>query len=749
MRPLHMLFRALLVATSVARLLAGEGLPGGAPRVITRVAEIRALSREEAARGLPVRVCGVVTWQSAMSNHNFVIDDGEQGIYVASLPANQTVRVNGGEEPGAITTPGSQVEIEGVSNPGGCAPIIVSMKIRRVGSRPLPLPRHVALECLLAGNEDSQRIQVEGVVQEVAGPDPVGITMVSMMVEGHLCRVNFERGREIVAALLVDARVRVCGVLAPMLNLRAEVASFNLNAMGAADMEILVPPPDDPFHAPRVDLDRLLPFSPDRAPFHRRVTSGVVILVRPAGFFFLQTANTGVRVDSAAAKVRVGECVEVAGFVETSHTLASIRGGLVRSLGNGTVPAPLEVKVKQLMDSKVRHGFGQPDTYDYSGRLVRLTGKMIKIERDEMKRPQQLLVEAEGQTFAAMPTGADAGWSTGSTAWVEGAELALTGVCELEFGNVQPTRYKPAVITGFQLWLRTPQDVQVLGQPSWWTSTRLQLALVWAGVIIGVGVVWIFLLRWSLRRRTERLEQVMRSHRNIELEYDSAQRERLRLAVDLHDGIKQHLAAATFRVDAAAGNLPDSPATAAVHLETAHSTLLRTQTELEECLWGLHAVAEGPPDFVNLLHHVPATNETWPKGAVRIVSEGTPRHLPRDVAGSLLLLFQEAGGNAFRHGRATSLAVTVSYGAEAFDLRVVDDGSGFDPRAAPASRAGHFGIDGMKQRMRWLGGTLHLIRHARGMEIHARLPWSELRHAEVPEFTAASDSPRGHPSLNS
>jgi|GEM_PF-738962 len=737
MRFFHIAYSVFLGAVLMLPTLSGEVTPAGRS-VITRVAEIRALSREDAGRALPVRIRGVVTWCDLSKNGDFVVDDGEQGIYVTYIAARQCSVTYDAHPLEPATEPGALVEIEGVSDPGGYAPVIAPKVIRRVGSAPLPAPRHPPMERLLAGNEDAQRIEVEGVVQQVDGPDTLGITSMTLMVEGHSFLIGFWRGSEIDASL-VDARVRVSGILSPRLNLRSEVTGCTIITMGAGDLQIVTPAPVDPFLAPRFALDHLLSFSPDREPFHRRVINGVVIFSKAGHFFFLQQGDTGVRVESTSANVTVGDSVEVAGFVETTHTLASIAGGMVRSLGKGTVPAPLAVGVKQILNSKRRHYPGKPDIEDVSGRLLRLRGKLILIERDEKKFLRSLLLESEGQTFLAMPSDQESEWSAQSEAWVEGSELELSGACELEFMDVALKRNSPANITGFKLWMHTPGGVKVLSRPSWWTPARLQHALGFATVIIGVAAVWIFLLRWLLRRRTERLEQVMRSHRDVELEYDSAQRERLRLAVDLHDGIKQYLAAATFRVDAAAGYLPDAPVAAAAHLETAHNTLLRTQTELEECLWGLHAVAEGTPDFVNLLHHVIASNEHWPKDSVLITLEGTPRYLPRDVAGGLLLLFQEAGGNAFLHGHATHLAVTVNYAAESLDLRVVDNGTGFDPRAVPGSRAGHFGIDGMNQRMRWLGGTLQILRRPSGMEILAKLPWSVLRGREIPDPQTTGD----------
>ena len=103
-----------------------------------------------------------------------------------------------------------------------------------------------------------------------------------------------------------------------------------------------------------------------------------------------------------------------------------------------------------------------------------------------------------------------------------------------------------------------------------------------------------------------------------------------------------------------------------------------------------------------------------------IESEGTPRQLTRTIDGSLLLLFQEAANNALRHGEATRIVVTVSYGARRWTSASPTTARASTRAPSPGSRAGHFGIDGMKKRMHWLGGTLRLNRRpGGGMEIHA------------------------------
>ena len=235
-------------------LLFGGWLPCGwaeETRVLTTVAEIRNLSREEAAKMLPVRLRGVVAWQDSDEMPSFFLYDGEWTIWVGRATAMERKAWQGGDPPKKDSEVGALVEIEGVTDPGGYAPCVLPVRFKRLGSGPLPVARRLPLERLLSGSEDGQCVEVEGVVQEVSPPDEFGDSKVMMMVEGHPCRVASEYGRQLDVAKLVDARVRVRGFLVPLPNLRAEVAGLRMNVMGTDDFEVLEAPPADPFLAPR------------------------------------------------------------------------------------------------------------------------------------------------------------------------------------------------------------------------------------------------------------------------------------------------------------------------------------------------------------------------------------------------------------------------------------------------------------------------------------------------------------------
>jgi signal transduction histidine kinase len=165
------------------------------------------------------------------------------------------------------------------------------------------------------------------------------------------------------------------------------------------------------------------------------------------------------------------------------------------------------------------------------------------------------------------------------------------------------------------------------------------------------------------------------------------------------------MAGAAYRVEAAAAHLGEMPPVVEAQLTAAHRALVRSQVGLREALWGLQHMEEDADDFVALLRHAVGTVEHWPAGAVTVTGQGEPFPVSRKVMGSLLLLMQETVGNAFKHGGAGQVRVSLVYDPEFVEMRIDDDGCGFSPDEAPGPRDGHFGLESIRLRMKWLGGS--------------------------------------------
>ena len=97
---------------------------------------------------------------------------------------------------------------------------------------------------------------------------------------------------------------------------------------------------------------------------------------------------------------------------------------------------------------------------------------------------------------------------------------------------------------------------------------------------------------------------------------------------------------------------------------------------------------------------------------------------------------REALVNAFRHACAGRIAIELEYGDHHLRLLVRDDGCGIPPCVMDTGRDGHWGLIGMKERTRRIGGEFTLAsRVGSGTDVQLLLPASVA-------FSPAKDRPR-------
>jgi signal transduction histidine kinase len=98
---------------------------------------------------------------------------------------------------------------------------------------------------------------------------------------------------------------------------------------------------------------------------------------------------------------------------------------------------------------------------------------------------------------------------------------------------------------------------------------------------------------------------------------------------------------------------------------------------------------------------------TDPSPNFNVVVEGTPRNLHPILRDEVYRLATEALRNAFRHAAAQNIEVEIRYDEKYFRLRVRDDGKGIPPDVLSGDgRQGHYGLPGMRERAKLVGGKL-------------------------------------------
>ncbi|TAF27017.1 MAG: sensor histidine kinase [Verrucomicrobia bacterium] len=696
----------VLLLYFAAFVLAAAAEDARAP--LTRIADIRRLSREDAAQALPVRISGVSLWTGFSA---VVVDDGEESIWV---PIDRITKSPGiGLRP-ADFEPGNRLEIEGVTDPGGYAPVVVPTVIRCSGTLPIRPARRVSVDRLLAGGEDGQRLEIEGVVQEMArsslGPEAV---MISMITNGNFCRVFVANGSALKESGFIDARVRVRGIFAPDHNARGEAVNFKLLTTSVADFDILTQPPADPFRSPRVPLDRLALFSPDAAPWHRKVVSGVVVLAIPGQYLFLQDGERSVRIHSTATGLRPGMRVEAAGFLDRFDSMASIRNALVRSVGEAPLPEPVVTTPDTILHPYGHNRRSRP-AEDLACRMVQLRGRIQRIDWERPGSPKAVWISSEDRLFPAYLPMRQRLDPEQIRTWVPGALGSFTGVCELKFTGADKLQrnYTPEA---FHLLMPGPGSIEILELPPWWTPPRTRFAL--AAVLAAA----LLLLLWvgTLRRQVKRQSRVI----GDKIAAEAVQEERTRIARDLHDSIEQQLTGVSLHLYGARASIASDPGAAAAALDLARQMLKHSRREARNSIRDLRSPLLERRGLADALRRLASdsASQVGPRVETRL-DEWIPG-LDPDAEYQLLRLAQEALANALKHSRATRITLALGVDEGRVRLRIADDGCGFLPDFTAAADLSHFGMLGMRERAAKIGADLDVDSSSgRGTTVTVTLP---------------------------
>jgi signal transduction histidine kinase len=713
--------RGRLLATGLARLfllslmlqtvLPSPAADAQAP--LTRVADIRRLSREQAVAERQVRVRGVCT---LVRLGNFFFHDGDEGIWVTATSQPVNGLAARAWEKGVLEV-GAELEIKGVTTAGGYAPSIFLREARRVGERELPMARRVPFERILAGNEDAQRVEVEGVVQDAGQQWGEDIRMI-LNVGGNRCIVAVPTDRA-TAERWVDARVRVRGMCAPDYNSRAQAVGAKIMLNGPQDIEVLSPAPEDPFAARSVELSQLMHFSADADPFRRRLTEGTVIFAVPGDFFFLQNGELSVRVRAPGSTARPGQRLAVAGFLDRHAMFAELENAVTRAIGEAPIPEPVPATVAQLLSTDKRASWMRASASDLNGRAVVVRGVLRQVDWLRERVPERILAEADGKPFDVRFPIAQEMRAEEAARWVTGAEILCSGVAELTFAEkISVTGEFPP--TGFHLWLAKPGDVRVERLPPWWTPQRLALALGGTGALVALLFAW----SWLLRRRVERQTRIIAEKNQLE----AAHAERERIARDLHDEIGANLTHISI-LSTVAGNPETTPELVRRHTGEAAAVAQQTIRAFDEILWSINPREDS---LQSLSHYLcRCVEETLaPSGIAHrfTLDENFPTTpVPPQSRHGLLLALKEALHNILKHAAAKRVEMRCAVEGASFLMSIADDGRGFDPAAAEPPRGRERqGLGNLRHRLADLGGECRIeSAPGTGTRITFRLPLAD------------------------
>ncbi|SFH60535.1 sensor histidine kinase [Pisciglobus halotolerans] len=196
------------------------------------------------------------------------------------------------------------------------------------------------------------------------------------------------------------------------------------------------------------------------------------------------------------------------------------------------------------------------------------------------------------------------------------------------------------------------------------------------------------------------------------------EKERHRLARELHDSVSQQLFAAMMMLSALSEQMKDGDPVIKSQLERVEMIINESQSEMRALLLHLRPVKlEGKSlkdGIVQLLKELRTKIQMKLTWSIEDVS------LPKGIEDHLFRIIQELLSNTLRHSKAKELEVYLDQIDQTISLRVLDDGVGFDPNI---KKAGSYGLENIRERVSGMGGTCKIISFKnKGTSIEIKIP---------------------------
>lgn len=571
--------------------------------------------------------------------------------------------------------------------------------IKTLSSKPPSSPVDATTAELQSGRFDYRAVRTRGIVKEVF-IDEIDPTWsycsivsdgIAIYTVGALRNIGFDDLRN-----LIDAEVAVTGVcLARDDGIRRLVGRLILIPDSNA-FTVIRTPPADPFSAKPLCTDEVSgPI--DVMALGRRKVFGRTIAVFGDGDALIADAANAVHKTRFADgnPPPYGSNVEVVGTPETDLYNINFSNAIWRR-HDGIIPHDdhaVEASITRILTNS--HGKRKIDTR-FHGRAIRIAGRVVDLPSAESQRG--IVTLKCGEFTVHVDVGANREILSGLSV---GCMVSFAGTCVIETENWRPYMAFPHA-TGITLVVRTPKDITILSRPSWWTPQRLLVVVSLLILLVIVIFIWNRILQGIVTRKSRQLLKEKVSKIRTALKVD----ERTNLAVELHDSLSQNLSGVACQIAAVKSALRSGSGRASTHVETAERMLRSCRTALQNCLWDLRGDTLEDSDFSEAIQKTLAPIAIGVEATVRFNVNRS--RLSDTTAHAIICIIRELVSNAIRHGKATHVKIAGEYHDGHLSFSVRDNGTGFDTGKYPGPAEGHFGLQGIAERVKRLNGKMKI-----------------------------------------
>lgn len=447
--------------------------------VLHSVEQVRVLSHEDAARQLPVEFEATVTFSRDYERTLFM-QDGTWGIYV--LPPSEMK-----------LAPGDRVRVRG-RTADSFNPIVISTQIVVEGHASLPPPLPVKWRDLAEATHDCRWVSVRGrvLVAEVGRTSGRAVAHLVLRLDGGLADIIMDNDDPARLKGLLDAEVEITGVAGETFDGKMEQTGVRVHVPSFEFVKVLERSASSPWSLPATPMDRVFRGYnvTDNTPRVR--VQGILTYYYQNEMGVLQNGAGAIRVETAQVDgLKVGEEAEAIGIPSVENNLLILKLGSIRSRGAAPPLAPRRIPFSELASGS--------HPYD----LVSVDGEVVTQVQEQTK--DVWVISAGGNLFSAtLPHPFSLLWPPPARRAAvpvirPGSRVRVTGVAMLESGNPF------AGPSGFNILLRSCDDVAVLA-PASWLNVRNLLGLVSLLLVLVLAAMgWAALLRRKVHRQTAEL----------------------------------------------------------------------------------------------------------------------------------------------------------------------------------------------------------------------------------------------------
>ncbi len=265
---------------------------------------------------------------------------------------------------------------------------------------------------------------------------------------------------------------------------------------------------------------------------------------------------------------------------------------------------------------------------------------------------------------------------------------------EATYTNLPPRHYFFKVIAenNSGVWNEQGATVSFTVLPAWYQTLWFKVA---------VSLIIVFLMWASIRYRIYRTEQ------QVSLRFEAQLSERMRIARELHDTLLQSLQGLILSVSAFSAGAA-APTRVRQDMEGALDRAEELLVLGRERIRDLRADALVKNDLASELHRLAGQFGPEARPKVEVIVHGKLRPLNPMVQEEVMWVMREAISNARQHSGAAHVTVQMVYGFWGLRCAVQDDGQGMERDSLSEQKPGHFGIVGMRERVKRIGGRLNI-----------------------------------------